>query len=108
MQSFLEAGLSWVIRTSHIEFIRPLQLNDHFSVTTNISSFYSRGVNIEFKINRKQNDKLCSKGYLDCSLIDIKSGRSKTIPNKESSHREELQYEIIFEIRDTQLKKWPF
>ena len=82
MQSFLDLGYSWVIRTSHIEFIRPLQINDHFSVTTNISSFYSRGVNIDFKINRKENDKLCSKGYLDCSLIDIKTGRSMTIPEK--------------------------
>jgi len=82
MQTFIDDGLSWVIRTSHIEFIRPLQLNDQFNVTTNISSFYSRGVNIDFKINRKKSDKLCSKGYLDCSLIDIKSGRSIAIPDK--------------------------
>ena len=82
MQTFIDDGLSWVIRTSHIEFIRPLQLNDQFNVTTNISSFYSRGVNIDFKINQKKSDKLCSEGYLDCSLIDIKSGRSIAIPDK--------------------------
>ena len=37
MQAFMARGLGWVIKTSHIEFIRPLQLGDHFSVTTCIS-----------------------------------------------------------------------
>ena len=80
MQSFLDIGLSWYIKTSHIEFIRPLKINDHFSVTTNIESFYNKGVKIEFEIKRIENNKICSKGYMDCSLIDIKSGRSITIP----------------------------
>ena len=80
MQSFLDTGLSWYIKTSHIEFIRPLKINDHFSVTTNIKKFYNKGVQIEFEINRKENNKICSKGFMDFSLIDIKSGRSITIP----------------------------
>ena len=81
MQAFMERGLGWVIRTSHIEFIRPLQLGDHFSVTTCISKIFERGVHVEFEMNRKDNSKLCSKGYLECYLIDTDSGRATAIPD---------------------------
>ena len=82
MQAFLDMGLSWVIKKSYIEFIRPLRIDDLFTVTTQICSFFDRGVNVEFEINRKKNGKICSKGYLDCYLINVKSGRSVTIPDK--------------------------
>ena len=81
MQAFMERGLSWVIKTSHIEFVRPLKLGDHFSVTTGISEIFVRGVNVQFEINRKDNNKLCSKGYLDCYIIDTESGRATAIPD---------------------------
>ena len=80
MQAFMERGLGWVIKASHIEFIRPLQLGDCFSVTTCISNIFERGVNVEFEINRKDNDKLCSKGYLECYLINTGTGRATAIP----------------------------
>ena len=81
MQMFMERGLGWVIKTSHIEFIRPLQLGDHFSVTTCISKIFDRGVNVEFEMNRKDTGKLCSKGYLECYLINTQSGRATPIPD---------------------------
>jgi len=81
MQAFMERGLGWVIKTSHIEFVRPLQLGDHFSVTTCISEIFERGVHVEFEMNRKDNNKLCSKGYFKCYLIDTNTGRATEIPN---------------------------
>ena len=79
MQAFMERGLGWVIKTSHIEFVRPLQLGDHFSVTTCISEIFERGVHVEFEMNRKDNNKLCSKGYFKCYLIDTNTGRATAV-----------------------------
>ena len=86
MQTFIDDGLSWVVKKSHMEFIRPLQLNDQFHVTTNISSFYSRGVIIDFKINRKN---ICYK------KLAIRS----TFKSKANTYFEFVKHNFIFFIK---------
>ena len=50
-------------------------------MTTCISKIFDLGVNVEFEMNRKNNGKLCSKGYLECYLINTQSGRATLIPD---------------------------
>jgi YbgC/YbaW family acyl-CoA thioester hydrolase len=79
MEDFMNAGYGWVVKTAHVNFIRPLTMGETFSVATGILSIDEKGARVSFDIISKKTGKLCSDGWFDYVLIDIKSGRSKPI-----------------------------
>ncbi|WP_207533298.1 acyl-CoA thioesterase [Desertivirga arenae] len=79
MEQFMELGYGWVVKTAHIEFKRPLTLGESFKVTTGIVSMNERSSKVSFEIVSAKTGKICSDGWFDYVLIDIKTGRGMKI-----------------------------
>lgn len=79
MEQFMELGYGWVVRTAHVEFKRPLTLGETFKVTTGIVSMNERSSKVSFEIVSSKTGKICSDGWFDYVLIDIKTGRGMKI-----------------------------
>ncbi len=79
MEKFIEMGYGWVVKTAHIEYKRPLTLGDIFNVTTWIISMDEKSSKVNFEIVSLKTGKICSDGWFDYVLIDIKTGRAMKI-----------------------------
>ena len=75
MESFLESGFGWVVRTAHVDFKRPLLLGDVIKVRTGILTINEKGCRVQFEIEAVRTGKIASDGYFDYVLIDIHSGK---------------------------------
>ena len=75
MESFLESGFGWVVRTAHVDFKRPLLLGDVIKVRTGILTINEKGCRVQFEIETVRTGKIASDGYFDYVLIDINSGK---------------------------------
>jgi len=75
MESFLESGFGWVVRTAHVDFKRPLILGDVIKVRTGILTINEKGCRVQFEIETVRTGKIASDGYFDYVLIDINSGK---------------------------------
>jgi acyl-CoA thioester hydrolase len=81
MEEFIKAGFGWYVRTTHIEFKRPLGLGEFFVVRTWVEDFFKDGVEVRFEILKRQTGKLCCDGYCRYTMIDLQTGRAKAIPD---------------------------
>lgn len=79
MEQFMQEGYGWVVKTAHVNFIRPLTLGEEFTVTTGITSINEKSARVSYEIVSKKTGKLCSDGWFDYVLVDIQTGRSKPI-----------------------------
>jgi len=80
MEEFLKAGCSWVVKTAHLEYKRPLGLADPMIVRTWIEEIFKDGVKVQFEIVKKKNKKVACEGWFDYKMIAIRTGRAETIP----------------------------
>jgi len=79
MEEFMEQGYGWVVKTAHVEYKRPLILGEQFTVSTWIISMDEKSSKVRFEIISLRTGKLCSDGWFDYVLIDIKTGRGMKI-----------------------------
>jgi YbgC/YbaW family acyl-CoA thioester hydrolase len=79
MEQFMQQGYGWVVKTAHVNFVRPLTLGESFTVTTGITSINEKSAKVSYEIVSTKTGKLCSDGWFDYVLVDIQTGRSKTI-----------------------------
>lgn len=82
MEQFMELGYGWVVKTAHVEFKRPLTLGERFTVTTGILSMNEKSSKVGFEIKSLKTGKICSDGWFDYVLIDIKTGRGMKITSE--------------------------
>ena len=80
MAEFLALGLGWFVRTSHIEYKRPLKIGEWFTVTTWIDEVEAHSVRVQFEISKKANNKIAADGYCVYTLISVANGRAQNIP----------------------------
>jgi acyl-CoA thioester hydrolase/thioesterase-3 len=80
MEAFLELGLNWFTRTSHVEYKRPLKLGEWFTVRTWIETFHRDGVRVEFQILKRDTGKLAACGWADFTLVKVETGRAEPLP----------------------------
>jgi acyl-CoA thioester hydrolase/thioesterase-3 len=81
MEEFLKAGYGWFVKTSHVEYKRPLRMGDSFIVRTWVEAMEKTGVMVRFEIDRSRDRKRCADGYFDYTMIDLKNGRAEKIPD---------------------------
>jgi acyl-CoA thioester hydrolase/thioesterase-3 len=81
MEDFLRAGFAWFVRTTHIEYKRPLGLGETFIVRTWVDEMFTDSVRVKFEILKKANGKLASDGYFDYTMVDARTGRAVPIPD---------------------------
>jgi YbgC/YbaW family acyl-CoA thioester hydrolase len=79
MEQFMAEGYAWVVKTAHVNFIRPLNLGEAFTVTTGIVSINEKGAKVTYEIISKKTGKLCSDGWFEYVMVDLKTGRSTPI-----------------------------
>jgi acyl-CoA thioester hydrolase/thioesterase-3 len=81
MAEFHQAGYGWFARTAHVEYKRPLRIGDRFIVRTWVADMFKDGVRVNFEILKSDTRKLCSDGYFDFTMINLKTGRAEPIPD---------------------------
>ena len=79
MESFLEGGFGWVVRTAHVDFKRPMILGDTAIIRTGILTINDKGCRVQFEIAIKRNKKIASDGWFDYVMIDINSGKGMKV-----------------------------
>ncbi len=75
MESFLESGYGWVVRTAHVDFKRPLILGDVILIRTGILTINEKGCRVQFEMENKRSGKIASDGWFDYVMIDTKTGK---------------------------------
>ena len=80
MEEFTKLGFGWVVRTAHVEYMRPLNLGDTMIVKTWIEEMYRDGVKVHFDILKKGTGKRSATGYCDYTMVAIQTGRAMNIP----------------------------
>jgi YbgC/YbaW family acyl-CoA thioester hydrolase len=81
MEEFLKHGFGWYMRTTHIEYKRPLGLGERFIVRTWIAEVFKDGVKVQFEILKKKNNKLACDGHFHYTMINLKTARAEIIPD---------------------------
>jgi YbgC/YbaW family acyl-CoA thioester hydrolase len=82
METFLEMGFGWVVKTVMIDYKRPLGLGDLFIVETGIESINRKGCRVTFEITNKKTKKTSSDGWFDFVMIDLKTGRGVQVTDE--------------------------
>ena len=81
MQAFLERGLGWVVKVSHLEYKRPLGMGEHFSVTTWIEGITASDAEVRFEIKKADGGKSVCLGWCVFTLVSLDTGRPAPIPD---------------------------
>ena len=81
MEEFLKLGLGWVVKTSHIEYKRPMVLSEKFTVTTWVETMGGTDVEIRFEMRKKETSKPSAAGWSTFTMTQLETGRAATIPN---------------------------
>ena len=80
MDEFIRAGFGWVVRTAHMEFKRPLEI-ERILVRTWIDEIERADVRVRFEIVKQKNAKLSCDGWFLYTMVDLATGRAKPIPH---------------------------
>jgi len=80
MEDFIKAGFGWVVRTAHVEFKRPLEI-ERIIVRTWVDEIVRTGVRVHFEIVKQKNAKLSCDGWFLYTMINLATGRAEPIPD---------------------------
>lgn len=76
MEDFLKQGFGWVVRSTFVEYKRPLVLGDKFTVQTEIITINPKGCRVKFEIKISKVGKVACVGWFDYIMINISDGKS--------------------------------
>ena len=77
-----EVGASWVVRSHHIEYLRPALLDDRIEASTWIVNFSRVRSLRRYKFVRASDGAVLAKGETDWVFVDATSGRPRSIPDQ--------------------------
>ena len=80
MTAFFDRGLTWFVKTAHVDHHRALKMGDAMLVRTSVSKIGKREVTVIWEILRVRDEKLSAHGYCNYSLVNRESGRPQLIP----------------------------
>ena len=81
MQAFLDRGLGWVVKVSHLEYKRPLGLSETFCVTTWIEDIRGSDAEVRFEITKVNPHKTACVGWCVFTLVSLDTGRPVPLPD---------------------------
>ena len=84
-QATREAGASWVVRSHHVEYVRPSYENDELLVVTWVSTILRASSLRKYRVLRQVDHLLLAKGETTWVFIDAATARPRTIPKTVSS-----------------------
>ena len=74
------AGATWVVRTHHVEYLRPAFAGEHIVVLTWVSDFRRVHSLRQYRIIRVEDNAVLVKGETDWVFVDANTGRLRSIP----------------------------
>ncbi len=86
MESFIERGFGWLVRSVYMDYKRALKMSDYFLVRTGIKTIDAKKCKVNFEIISKATGKICCDGWFDFVLIDLKTGKGVLIPQDVVEH----------------------
>ena len=75
------AGATWVVRTHHVEYLRPAFAGDRVEVRTWVADFRRAFSLRKYELVRPSDGTLLARGETDWIFVDTASGRPRTIPD---------------------------
>jgi len=76
----IEAGATWVVRTHHVEYLRPAFNGENIVVFTWVSNFRRVQSLRKYKVMRLEDKALLVEGETDWVFVDARTGRLRSIP----------------------------
>ena len=86
MESFIERGFGWLVRSVYMDYKRALKMSDCFLVRTGIKTIDAKKCKVHFEIISKATGKISCDGWFDFVLIDLKTGKGVLIPQDVIEH----------------------
>lgn len=81
MQTFLDRGLGWVVKVSHLEYKRPLGMAEIFHVTTWMEDIRGSDAEVRFEITKANPEKTACVGWCVFTLVSLDTGRPVPLPD---------------------------
>lgn len=76
------AGATWVVRTHHIEYLRPAMTGDTIEVRTWVADF-RRALSLrKYEFVRRADGTILARGETDWVFVDLTSGRPRSVPQQ--------------------------
>jgi acyl-CoA thioester hydrolase len=92
------AGATWVVRTHHIEYMRPAFAREQIIVLTWVSNFRRVQSLRKYRILREEDKAVLVEGETDWVFVDAQTGRLRSIPPEVISSFELLSKEKEAEV----------
>ena len=74
------AAATWVVRTHHVEYVRPALLGDRLAVRTWLSDFTRVSCVRHYEFTRNDEPAVIARGRTDWVFVDAATGRPKRLP----------------------------
>jgi acyl-CoA thioester hydrolase len=75
-------GATWVVRTHHLEYLRPAFAGDHVCVMTWVANFRRVQSLRKYKVIRTKDNVVLAEGETDWVFVDAQTGRLRSIPKE--------------------------
>jgi len=76
----IDIGATWVVRTHHIEYLRPAFAGENLVVLTWVANFHRVKSLRKYRIIRVEDEAVLVKGETDWVFVDARTGRLRSIP----------------------------
>jgi acyl-CoA thioester hydrolase len=74
------AGATWVVRSHHVEYLRPAFAGDAVEVRTWVADFRRAFSLRKYELVRRGDGALLARGETDWVFVDASSGRPRSVP----------------------------
>jgi acyl-CoA thioester hydrolase len=79
-ERYRQLGANWVVRSHHIEYLRPAMLGDEIVVRTWVADFRKVTSLRRYEIVRRSDDRLLAKAATDWAFVTRAAGRPTRVP----------------------------
>ena len=80
-KSTIAAGATWVVRTHHLEYLRPAFAGENIIVLTWVSNFRRVKSLRKYRIIRLEDNVVLVEGETDWVFVDARTGKLRSIPS---------------------------
>ena len=81
-QSTTAAGATWVVRTHHLEYLRPAFAGEHICILTWVANFRRVQSLRKYKVIRTTDNAVLAEGETNWVFVDSQNGRLRSIPKE--------------------------
>jgi acyl-CoA thioester hydrolase len=81
-QATKAVGATWVVRTHHLEYLRPAFAGEQICVLTWVANFRRVQSLRKYKVIRLDDEAVLAEGETDWVFVDAQSGRLRSIPKE--------------------------